>query len=111
MLGRAGERELGQYAADLGRELEGVAGADGEQDVLVARKPVEHEVAVRRQGVEAGLDEAPRPTERGKVVRMNSTTRRRSSSSGANERLSAVVSAPPPSRATLTAGSPNTGKP
>ena len=50
---RLPERQLGEQLSDQGRELVGVAGADRHADLRVLGQGVEHEVLVRRHGVEA----------------------------------------------------------
>src|SRR5215218_3363101 len=53
--GFAMDRELAQDLADEARELEAVAGPVEHGDVVMFRQPAEHDLAVWRPVVEAGL--------------------------------------------------------
>src|ERR1700759_1895683 len=58
---RPGDGELGEDFADHAGEFEAMAGAGGgDQDLRRAGKTVDHEIAVRGQGIESGDGVAPR---------------------------------------------------
>ena len=90
-------RQIGQDPPDDRGELVAVPAADGDGDVAPLGQRVEHEVAVGREGVEAGPGvDAPDPSAGGSRRSRNRTTRSNAASSRSKVRVSAVTGLLPP---------------
>ena len=109
---RAVQAELGRDPAEHGGELEAVRGPEDDDDAGCLGQPVDDEVAVRRQRVEAGLRQDVRPDRPGRWRARNAASARASAARRARTSASSgVVGWPPQSWAAFGPASPYVGKP